>query len=270
MKLFKLKKHSIEVYDCAGLTMSYFKLKHLQKELIEIGKQSLDEIPNYQCFSKDMKDFDRLIISVARNKNGKAIAFCSSYVLEAGELGQILHLGLTCIGPEARGLGLTHKLTSKVIYRYFTHHAKLGSFWVSNVACVLSSLGNVALHFEDVYPSPFSSAPTDRHKELANLINKNYRKELFINSSSTFDSDKFIFQGSVKGTTFQKEAENIQFHHRDQEVNDFFKNIMNFSNGDEVLQIGRVSLMSYPKYLLRNRKNKVKQAHEIKQNLNVA
>lgn len=270
MKLFNMKKYSIEVYDCPGLKLSYFKLRHLQNELLEIGKQTLDKIPNYQCFSKDMNEFNRLIITVARNDTGKAIAFCSSYILEAGEHGDILHLGLTCIGHEARGLGLTHKLTSKVIYRYFTHHAKFGSFWISNVACVLSSLGNVALHFEDVYPSPFNSIPGEKHKELADLINTKYRKELFINSLSTFDSNGFIFRGSVKGTIFQKESENIQFHHRDHEVNDFFKNIMNFSNGDEVLQIGRVSLMSYPKYLLKNRKSKKTLPRVPKENLNVA
>ncbi len=270
MRLFKKKNHSIQVYDCPGLNMGALQLKQLQKELIDIGKESLDSLPNYQCFSKDMKEFNRLIISVARNNEGKAIAFCSSYILEAGAFGNILHLGLTCVGPEARGLGLTHKLTSKVIYRYFTAHAKLGSFWISNVACVLSSLGNVALHFEDVYPSPYISSPFPEHRELANMINKNYRQELYINPSSTFHQDHFIFRGSVKGTTFQKEANDLKFHHRDNEVNDYFKKSMNFSNGDEVLQIGRVSLMSYPKYLLRNRKKRKNTKRDQAQDLNVA
>jgi hypothetical protein len=270
MKLFRKRHLSIEIYDCPGTRLNSYELKKLQKDLIEIGKQSLDAVPNYQCFSKDLNEFNRLIISVARNDDGKAIAFCSSYILEAGDYGKILHLGLTCIGPEARGLGLTHKLTSKVIYRYFTAHAKLGSFWISNVACVLSSLGNVALHFEDVYPSPYVSSPLTEHKGLARIINDNYRHELYINASSKFDHDEFIFRGSVKGTIFQKDENDLKFHHRNEELNHFFKKTINFNNGDEVLQIGKVSLMSYPKYLLRNRKKRKHTSRDQKQNLNAA
>lgn len=270
MKLLKSNQVLIEIYDRPGLKLHFFELEKLQKELIEIGKSSLEKLPNYQCFSINKNEFNRLIISVARNNEGKAIAFCSSYILDAGEYGEILHLGLTCVGPEARGLGLTHKLTSKVIYRYFTAHAKLGSFWISNVACVLSSLGNVALHFEDVYPSPFLTTPTQEHKEIAKLINNHYRNELYIHPKSTFDAKSFIFQGSVIGSSFQKEEHDTKFHHRDERLNDYFKKLINFNNGDEILQIGRVSLMSYPKYLLRNRKKRNNSIKVQTSDLNVA
>jgi hypothetical protein len=270
MKLFKLKKNSIEIYDCPGLYLNRIELKQLQNELIEIGRQCLDSIPSYQCFSENKEEFNRLIISVARNKNGKAIAFCSSYILDAGPLGEVLHLGLTCVGPEARGLGLTHKLTSKIIYRYFTAHAKLGSFWISNVACVLSSLGNVALHFEEVYPSPYSSVASSDHKAIAKMIDNKYRNELYIDPLSKFDMDQFIFRGSVKGSTFQKDADDAKFYHRDDQLNQYFKQMMNFHNGDEVLQIGKVSLMSYPKYLMRKRFHRNNNVRNERERLKVA
>jgi hypothetical protein len=270
MKLLRLNQFFIDIYDCPGLKLNYSKLDKLQKELREIGSTCLEELPNYQCFSEEKSEFERLIIAVARNTEGKAIAFCSSYILDAGKMGEILHLGLTCIGPEARGMGLTHKLTSKVIYRYFTSHAKLGSFWISNVACVLSSLGNVALHFEDVYPSPFLSKPTREHRILANIINRRFRRELYIDPNSTFDKNEFIFQASVKDSVFQKNEQDTTFHHRDENLNDYFKKRINFSNGDEILQIGKVSLASYPKYLLRNRKKRNNFSKEKRPDLKVA
>ncbi len=55
---------------------------------------------------------------------------------------------------------------------------------------------------------------------------------------------------------FEKSEDDRKFYHRDAELNNFYKGLIDFKNGDEVLQIGKVSLLSYPKYVLKNWKRK--------------
>jgi hypothetical protein len=246
----------IEIYNKPGLNLKATELETLHQEILGLAMECLDGIPDYQCLSGKKSEYDRLIIAVSRNEEGSMDGFCSSYILDAEDEGNILHLGLTCVSPRARGLGLTHKLTSKVITTYLLRYSLLKPAWVSNVACVLSSLGNVAMHFEDVYPSPFMEKPSKQHIKLAKLIDQNFRHELYINHDAVFSPETFVFEKSVTGTMFEKSEEDRKFYHRDSQLNNFYKEMIDFQNGDEVLQIGKVSLLSYPKYVFKNWKRK--------------
>lgn len=246
----------LEVFNCPGKSFTDSELEKIHQEILSVAKECLDEIPNYQCLTGDRKEYSRLIISLARDENGTLVGFCSSYILEVGDK-KVLHLGLTCVSPSARSMGLTHKLSSKVVKYYLLNYSLLRPAWISNVACVLSSLGNVALHFENVYPSPFKKGPTVEQIEIARFIDENYRNELYINKGARFCDKKFVFEESVTGTMFEKSAEDKRFFHRDGEVNQFYKNIIDFKRGDEVLQIGQVSLLTVPRYAWKKMKRKI-------------
>lgn len=246
----------IEVYDRPGRYLNQVELDSLIADLRSVASECLDELPDYQCLSGHRKEFERLIISVSRSNEGKMLGFCSSYILDAGEHGQVLHLGLTCVLPLARRMGLTHKLTSKVLTTYLFRYSLFKESWVSNVACVLSSLGNVALHFDDVYPSPYLASPSVDHQAIAKMINEKYRWELYIRDEAKFDERKFIFEESVLGNQFQKSEQDKRYHHRSKKMTEFYANMMNFERGDEVLQIGKVSLLTFPRYLLKNLKKR--------------
>lgn len=245
---------NVQLYHRPGLSMGADELKNFYHELCDVARSCLDELPNYQCLTGKREEFSRLIISVARDENGKMMGFCSSYLLDTGDKIPVLHLGLTCVRPETRGSKLTHKLTLKVVVGHLLRTSWFRPVWISNVACVLSSLGNVGLHFEDVYPSPFLSTPSSKHLYLARLIDQRYRKELLIPQTAVFKETHFVFQGSVKGTAFEKESGDRRFFHRQGWVNDFYHGLINFERGDEVLQIGKISFLSYPKYLFRSLK----------------
>lgn len=246
----------IEVYNRPGMNLTSSELSELHQEILDVAKECLDEIPDYQCLSGKKSEYDRLIIAVSRDLKGRMNGFCSSYILDAEAAGNILHLGLTCVSPRARGLGLTHKLTSKVITTYLVRYSLFRPAWISNVACVLSSLGNVALHFEDVFPSPFMPVPSDQHVKIAKYIDKNFRDELYVNHNAVFSAEDFIFENSVTGTMFEKSADDKKYYHRDSELNNYYKDLIDFHNGDEVLQIGKVSLLTYPKYLMKTIRRK--------------
>ena len=154
------KKYKVEFLYRPGHSYSDQELQKLVSELQEVASSCFDTLPNYQCLAGSREELSDKVITVARNNRGKLIGFCSAALLPVSGVGSVFHLGLTCVHPKARGLGLTHVLTSKVLVKYLLLHRPLGRQWISNVACVLSSLGNCAVYFRDVYPSPFFIEPS--------------------------------------------------------------------------------------------------------------
>jgi hypothetical protein len=180
------------------------------------------------------------------------VGFCSALLLDVEGVGPVLHLGLTCVGPGERGAGLTHVLTSRLVFQYLLTRQPLERLWVSNVACVLSSLGNVARHFDDVFPSPEGPvAPGPKHTRIAQAIDRRYRKQIAINDDAVFDAGTFVMRGSVRASPFQKDAGDPRFQHRDRILNEYYGQLMRFEEGDEVVQVGHLSILSGVKYLLR-------------------
>jgi hypothetical protein len=60
----------------------------------------------------------------------------------------------------------------------------------------------------------------------------------------------------VKDTVFHKKKNDLIYHHRKSGLNRFYANMMNFEQGDEVLQIGYFRMISLIKYILRRRRVK--------------
>lgn len=240
---------TIEYYERPGRHLPELEVLRLCHALREVGEACFDELPDYQCFS-GVDGLKGNVLTVARNSEGRMLGFSSALLLNVeGLKTPVLHLGLTCIHPDARGLRLTHRLASQLAVKYLLKNNPLGNIWISNVACVLSSVGNVALSFDQVYPSPFVDTPSRRHRKIARAISENYRDEIYIHASAPLDEEAFVFRGSVAGTMFQKSAEDTRYHHREERLNRYYKHIMNFDEGDEVVQIGRYSLATLSKYL---------------------
>jgi hypothetical protein len=245
-----MAKINYETLFYPGKYLSEEKRTKLTAELRSVASQCFDETPHYQVLTGDREEYERAVITLARNKQGKLIGFVSALVLKVEEVGNVLHLGLTCVAPEARGLKLTHKLTSKMLMSYLFKESPLTETWITNCACVLSSLGNVALYFEDLYPSPYGvEVPSMTHVNIAKEVDRKYRGPIAINDTAKFNLSTFIFEASVEGTTFSKDSNDLRFHHRDQALTRYYQDILDFERGDEVLQVGKVSLMTFPKYI---------------------
>ncbi len=256
----KKDKVKFEFYDRPGHVWSEQKLQRYVEELRSVASECFDAIPMYQILTGNREELKRIVLVLARNEDGKAIGFSSSLAIER----DVLHLGLTCVIPEARKGGMTHKLMSKLVLSYMVRNRIFTKLWITNCACVISSLGNIALNFDNVYPSPISNKePSRRHIEIARKINKLYREPIAINSSAIFDEKNFVFRESVKGTVFQKQANDKRYHHREEEVTNFYQNIMNFEEGDEVLQVANVSIASFPKYFIKQVSKKKKKSTKL-------
>lgn len=247
-----MAKINYETLFYPGRYMSEAQRTELVTELREVAGECFDEAPNYQALTGNREELERAVITTARDRKGKLLGFVSALVLKVEEVGNVLHLGLTCVHPMARGKKLTHKLTSKMLMNYLFKESPLSETWITNCACVLSSLGNVALYFEDLYPSPYGvEVPSMTHINIAREVDRKYREPIAINESAKFNLSTFIFEGSVEGTIFEKDSLDSRYHHRDKALTQYYQDILDFERGDEVLQIGKVSLMTFPKYVLK-------------------
>ncbi|RMF18590.1 MAG: N-acetyltransferase [Candidatus Dadabacteria bacterium] len=250
-------KNSVQLrfYFRPGFTESEAECGHITAAARRVAKQCFPTLPEYQCLSTDPNALNDKVISIAYDRDGEPIGFCSSVILPVRGVGDVLHLGLTCVGPQARGLGLTHKLTAHALTQYVLRYRPVGRTWISNVACVLSSLGNVALNFENVYPSPNGPArPGITHRRIARAIDLHYRRAAYIHEHATFDPEGFVFRRSVAGTVFEKEATDRRYHHRYDWLNRYYHGLMRMEQGDEVLQVGYVTLLTAFKHAMRRRR----------------
>ncbi|MCX8125255.1 MAG: GNAT family N-acetyltransferase [Spirochaetes bacterium] len=255
----KIRKNVLYKYQILhkpGTYMSDPEIKKLVHEIREVAATAFNPIPEYQAMCGTREELSDKVIALAWDKNTLA-GFASTVELYIPGIGNILHLGLTVVRPEHRSNGLTHLLMQKAITSYILKHAiYFDKLWITNCAAVLSSLVNVALHFEQVYPSPKNVTYTAQHKIIAETINVLYRNKLYIRHDSIFDEKNHIFKGSIKGTVFQKDANDTSYYHRNSTYNNYYKNLMDFKNGDEVLQVGYASIPAAIRHAIFNQMKK--------------
>lgn len=256
-----MSKYTYEVLFYPGRYMNEASRNKLVEEMLMVASECFCEAPTYQALSGKKEELDRAVICTSRDESGRLMGFCSALALPVDGVGDVLHLGLTCVQPDARGMNLTHHLTSKLILKYLVKESLFKETWISNCACVLSSLGNVAMYFEALYPSPYGvEKPEHQHMTIAKAIDSHYRESIAINDEATFNSEKFVFEGSVDGTVFEKDSNDERYHHRDPAMTQYYQDLLNFERGDEALQIGKVSLLTFPKYVVRKGMVKLKAA----------
>ncbi|MCB9663116.1 MAG: hypothetical protein H6732_03315 [Alphaproteobacteria bacterium] len=235
-----------------GRTLPLARRDRLVAELREVAETCFDELPRYQVIAGDPEALDHAVLTVARDADGRVLGFCAARLLPVEGVGEVFHLGLTCVHPDARGTGLTHQLLSQVIGRYLLLHRPLRGAWFSNAASVLSSLGNVALHFEDVHPSPFRQVPpSSTHLRIARAIAAHHRARLHLRPDTPFCDRRFVFTRGNLGTPFAKARDEAAYHHRDPALTRWYGELADLDAGDAVVQVGRVSLGGFGRHVAR-------------------
>jgi hypothetical protein len=243
-------RYELEFVYRPGTWMTAAQQREFVAELRDVASECFTAIPEYQCLAGTQEELADKVIAVARREDGRMVGFCSCVLLDVPTVGTVLHLGLTCVRPGERGGGLTHKLTTKAVTGYMIRYSLFSKLWITNVACVLSSLANVALNFDDVYPMPGKTrVPSDKHLAIARTYSEKYRHKLAINDDSVLDEQALVFRRSVEGTVFQKDAHDARFHHRVKALNDYYIGLLHFEEGDEAVQVGNVSVLTVFRYL---------------------
>ncbi|THH32231.1 hypothetical protein EUX98_g1960 [Antrodiella citrinella] len=99
-------------------------------------------------------------------------------------------------------------------------------FWVTSLTEVPSGLVSLARYAADVFPSPQAPQPPSRtHVHIARNVSERFREALFISADAVFDEER-------------KDADDEKWHHRDKELNEFYRQLLGSGEGNEVLQVG--------------------------------
>lgn len=241
-----------------GRTLPARRRDRLIDEIRQVADHCFDTLPDYQVMRGDPQTLDQVVLSLARDADGRLLGFCSARLLPVDGVGEVFHLGLTCVHPDARGMGLTHRLLSRVVAHHLVLHRPWSGAWFSSAASVLSSLGNIALYFEQVHPSPFrATPPSETHLRIARAIATDHRAELHLATEALFCERRFVFEGGNAGTVFQKDATDSRYHHRDPVLTRWYDALCDLDAGDAVLQVGRFSLPGFARYAARSVGRKV-------------
>lgn len=241
-KKFEFNKYIYEYYFDPGNSLSEAALNDLSSKIRSVGYSCFNELPRYQCF---LSLKGKVIVLVSSNEEDCVpIAFASGVLLPGCSLNNIptLHLGLVCINPSQRKKGILiymYTFLSVMAYGRLASNQKL---WVSNCSADLSILKATGKVYNNVFPSPeCPTMPSESHKYIADCIDKQHRKDMFIRPEVVFDDKRFIFYGSISGTVFEKDVAKTGT-----KVDSYYYERLKGNN--EILQIGYIDFQLFNNY----------------------
>ncbi len=249
-------RYRARVIERPGLWMSADDLDDLVADLRLVAESTLEGgALAYGVFSGDRARFEQTIMTIVyRREDGRPIAFNALSVIEL-MIGKkpvdVMHLGLVMIDPDDRNQRLSWVLYGLSCFLMFLRN-QMRPIWVSNVTQVPAVVGMVAEAFDAVYPAPDPRARRSlTHRLIARQIMAEHRHVFGVGADASFDEDDFVIENAYTGgsddlkKTFEETAK-----HREAAVNAFCRDRLDYERGDDILQIGRMTLPAARRYIV--------------------
>lgn len=234
-----------------GTWMSDAELGELRGELRELSRRCLGAVPEYGVYLEEREPYRTRIITLVYSKaDDRPIAF-SAMVLWRVRLEQrrapepVLHLGLVLVAPEYRGRRIMYWTYHKPLFWFFLKRA-FRPFWITSTTMEPVILGSVADSFSHVHPhydqSPGGGA-TPAHLAIARSFVAEHGNEIGVWEGAELDEERFVIRGSSLGASrslmigYEDTAK-----YRVEACNEFCRQLLDYSRGDEIIQVGRVDL----------------------------
>jgi hypothetical protein len=245
----------VRIVERPGLWMDDAGLAALSADLRRIAARTLDAGSlTYGVFSGDKARMGAVIITLVARRDGTPIAFNALAVMEldtAPHPTDVLHLGLVMVDPDARSQNLSWVLYGLTCFLIFFRR-QFRPVWVSNVTQVPAVVGMVSEMFSDVWPSPNGGRRTLNHLLLAREIMATQRHVFGVGNDAGFDEERFVITDAYTGGSDDlKKTWDIAPKHRDARYNLFCQEALDYTRGDDVLQLGQMDLAAMRTYLTR-------------------
>src|ERR1700737_2244396 len=254
-----LRTHSglrTRIVESPGLSLAQKQLDELVSQLRAVAAKTLPAGSlTYGIFSGEREKLSRAIVTlIYEETTGRPIAFNALSVMDVeldGEREQVTHLGLVMVDPDVQGQGLSwvlYGLTTLVLFARDGLRPK----WISNVTQVPAVVGMVSETFSDVFPSPHpGSRRSFAHLQLARVIMRRHRAVFGVGADAGFDEARFVITNAYTGgSDALKKSFEAAPKHRDEQYNAYCARELDYSRGDDVLQLGRIDLAGARRYLL--------------------
>ena len=237
-----------KIWDRPGGWMNKSDINLLIEDIrtIAISGQEKKEIPDYGVLKADTNDLKNRVITIAyRKKDNRPVGFAAQIFLDVTvglNVTPVLHLGLVYVAKDFQKksiLGMLYILPNILLLL----KGGFRPIWISNVSQVPAIIGIVADYYDEVYPNPIKEQKQSlMQKSLSTEIMEQYRSSFGTGEDATFDPTKHIIYNSYTGGSdnLKKSFEECP-KYRNEEVNIFCKNNLNYDRGDDVIQIGLLS-----------------------------
>jgi hypothetical protein len=244
------------IIESPGSVLGEDELERLVAQLRVVAGKTLPAGDlTYGIFSGERERLSRAIVTViSEEASGRPVAFNALSVMSVeldGQTADITHLGLVMVDPDVQGQGLSwvlYGLTTLVLFI----RGGLRQKWISNVTQVPAVCGMVCETFSDVFPSPQSAARASfAHLQLARGIMRHHRAVFGVGEEAGFDEARFvIIDAYTGGSDALKKTFDVAPKHRDEQYNAFCARELDYTRGDDLLQVGRIDLPAARRYLL--------------------
>jgi GNAT superfamily N-acetyltransferase len=213
-----------------------------------------DEL-EYGVFSGDRETLSRTVLTVVYEaRTGRPVAFNALALLDAhlgGRPVEILHLGLVMVRPDVRGKGLSATLYGLTCVLLFLRR-QCRPLWISSVTQVPAVVGMVAETFSGVFPGRPGSHQSFQHRRLAIQIMDHWRRAFGVGADAGFDEARFVITNAYTGGSDElKKTLDQTAKHRDERYNALCAGELDYTRGDDLLQIGQIDMRAAARYLAR-------------------
>lgn len=243
---YRFNNISSKHYLNPGVDLSEIELKRLHKTLININSATKTKVDNlYLDESLSMeeikKHFSTCIVTIIENEN-LPIGFLISPILRSKNK-YILHAGLIIMtkNPGADLMSLTGLCNFQMAYE------KYGKIFVTNISSTPSIIEVFSTLVSNPWPSPKKNTKVSpkKYKEIIQILKNEYMDKYFPEGSAVkIDPRRFTMTSNSQEMGFTTDyfklsrATNYLYQ-------SFCKVWIDYSKGEDIIQVGELTLLSY-------------------------
>ena len=209
----------------------------------------------YGVLSGERERLAGALLAIVYGHGDAMIGFSAMALLEVmveGRPTRVVHAGLAMVDPASRNGGLCALLSAAAALFAFVRN-RLAPLWFTNVTQVPAVAGVFTTALADVFPTPErrSDAPAG-HAVIAAEIMKHHRGAFGVGEEADFDVGAFVIRNAYTGGSDDlKKSYAACAKHRDARFNTWLRQSLDYDRGDDVLQVGRMSVEDSLKLLVR-------------------
>lgn len=244
--------YTVRIVERPGQWMDTNAQASLRHNLTQIATRTAPQEPlTYGVFAQG--GFDNTIITLVTDNDGTPVAFnaLALMTVQTTPPTEVLHLGLVMVDPDARSQNLSWVLYGLTCFLIFLRR-QMRPIWVSNVTQVPAVVGMVGDMFSDVWPAQVQRRQSLRHRQLARLIMQDHRHVFGVGVDAGYDAARGVITNAYTGGSDGLKKTHAQTRqHRDDAVNAYCADTLDYDRGDDLLQLGQMDMAAMRVYLTR-------------------
>lgn len=235
--------YELEYYFQPGLWMEPESLMHLVNQLNYVNRSSGRNLsygifdPN-DSFEKKQDFLKTINLCIVREKS-EPVGFFYNMILRESSI-PVIHAGLVMVAKN-RGhdlIGYPYSVMTYLQYRRYGKH------YYTNISSTPSIVGVFSDSFSGVWPSYKGNQikpPSRAYHEVLGLLEDQYIKKYFHREALEIDKKRFVLRSSSSQMGFETDLKKLS-RYRKPEVNYFCMFWLDYSKGEDLIQVGCVDL----------------------------